>query len=97
MVEITGNTFPVKDELKALGGRWLPARKAWAVPDDKAEQARQLVADAVASPKRPGGYRPRSCVVCGITPQRNSRGYTDTVIYRSGECRDCFEERKMGY
>jgi hypothetical protein len=42
-VKITGNTFPVKEELKALGGKWNGAEKCWEVPEDKAEQARQLV------------------------------------------------------
>ena len=49
-VAITGNTFPVKDQIKALGGRWDAERKAWMVPADRAEQARQLVAGA------PKGY-----------------------------------------
>jgi hypothetical protein len=40
---ITGNTYPVKDQLKALGGKWDPASKGWLVPDDKAEIARVLV------------------------------------------------------
>lgn len=44
VVAITGNTFPVKDQLRALGGRWNADRKAWMVPAEKADQARQLVA-----------------------------------------------------
>jgi TPR repeat protein len=40
---IVGNTYPVKDQLSALGGRWNPDRKAWMVPVDKAEVARSLV------------------------------------------------------
>jgi hypothetical protein len=43
MVAIKGNTYPVKDQLKALGGKWDAAGKAWMVPDEKAEQARALV------------------------------------------------------
>ncbi len=41
---ITGNTYPVKDQLKALGGRWNPDQNAWMVPADKADQAKALVA-----------------------------------------------------
>src|SRR5208282_2050354 len=40
---IIGNTYPVKDQLKALGGRWSPDQHAWMVPADKANQARALV------------------------------------------------------
>ncbi|MFO0448677.1 MAG: DUF5710 domain-containing protein [Pseudomonadota bacterium] len=32
MVRIYGNTYPVKDQIKALGGRWSAAEKAWFVP-----------------------------------------------------------------
>ncbi len=35
MVAITGNTFPVKDKLKELGGRWDPKFKVWMVPKSK--------------------------------------------------------------
>ncbi len=40
---IIGNTYPVKDHLRALGGRWNSDRKAWMVPADKAEEAKALV------------------------------------------------------
>lgn len=43
-VLITGNTYPVKDALKALGGRWDAAEKGWRVPVDRAGEARRLVA-----------------------------------------------------
>lgn len=48
---IKGNTYPVKDELKALGARWDAEQKAWAVPSDRAEEARAIVAGA--GPKTP--------------------------------------------
>lgn len=48
-VAITGNTYPVKDQLKALGARWNPDTKSWLVPDNKAEQARALVSGAPKS------------------------------------------------
>ena len=43
MIAITGNTYPVKDQIKALGGKWDANSKSWIVPDDKAEQARALL------------------------------------------------------
>jgi hypothetical protein len=64
---ITGNTYPVKDRLKALGGRWDPDQKAWIVPDEKAEEARKLVASAPVQAK-PNGYRTNrryECDECG--------------------------------
>lgn len=41
----------------------------------------------------------RVCCVCGHKEERDSRGYVQagTRILRSGECQDCYEERKMGY
>ena len=37
------------------------------------------------------------CKVCGVVQTTNRRGYPNVQIYRSGECQDCYEERKMGY
>ncbi len=52
---ITGNTFPVKDALRALGGRWDAAAKGWRVPSAKADQARALVSGRAAPS---GGAKP---------------------------------------
>jgi len=43
---ITGNTYPVKDSIKALGGRWNKLAKGWEVPEDKEEEAQALVSSA---------------------------------------------------
>ena len=60
-VAITGNTYPVKDQLKALGAKWDVDRKCWTITDSKAEQARQIVAAAPAeAPATPG-----KCKKCG--------------------------------
>lgn len=91
MIAITGNTYPVKDRLKALGARWNPGLKAWMISEDRAEQARQIVSAAPASTSAPRPYHATNCKVCGISEGPRVR------IYRSGECQDCFEERKMGY
>jgi hypothetical protein len=64
MADISGNTFPVKDRLRALGGRWNAARQCWTVPDAVAEQARELVAGAGPAKAR-GGRAPRTCATCG--------------------------------
>lgn len=88
-VLITGNTYPVRQELARLGGVWDATAKGWRVPASKAEEARKLVGGAVAQTS----HRPHKCKVCGYVPT----GKFGDKIYRSGECRDCYEERKMGY
>lgn len=42
-VLITGNTFPVKEALKALGGHWDASERGWRVPAAKAADAKALV------------------------------------------------------
>ena len=54
-VLVTGNTYPVKDQIKSLGGRWDAAAKGWRVPAAGAAKAQALVAGA---PK--AAYRPRA-------------------------------------
>ncbi len=65
MTAITGNTYPVRTELRALGGQWDGAKKAWYVPDDRAEEARGLLTVGAARantsrrsrrPREIGGY-----------------------------------------
>lgn len=70
-VEIQGNTYPVRDQLKALGGKWDASRKIWMVPANKAEEARRLVANAPVQPRRGAKSSsssqrgPRVCKACG--------------------------------
>ncbi len=71
-VSITGNTYPVKDQLKALGGRWNPDQKSWMVPADKADAARALVSGAgpkaTYTPSRTSSYssyQRGKCSHCG--------------------------------
>ena len=95
MVPVIGNTFPVKEDLKKLGARWDPDKKAWMVPEDKVEEAKKLVEAAptkqIGNASKP--FRHTRCQVCG----HKATGRYGDVIYKSGECRDCYEERKMGY
>lgn len=44
MATIIGNTYPVRDQLRAMGGTWNPALKGWTVPEHRAAEARALVA-----------------------------------------------------
>lgn len=61
MHAITGNTYPVKDQLKALGAKWDAEKKCWMITADKAAQAQQIVTGAKSSPRRytgaPMSYR----------------------------------------
>jgi len=52
---ITGNTSPVNEQIKALGGRWNGTVKGWEVPDEVADQARALVPPGEAR----AGFVPR--------------------------------------
>lgn len=70
-VLITGNTYPVRAQLKTLGGRWDSVAKGWLVPDDKAEQARKLVGTPAVAARSPNtsSFRPYGrhgiCAACG--------------------------------
>lgn len=64
-VAITGNTYPVKDQIKALGGRWDAERKAWMVPVERAAQARQLVHSSSRSTYRRRWNEDNQCEMCG--------------------------------
>ena len=67
-VASSGNTYPVRDKLKAMGGKWNPDKKAWMVPAEKVEAARKIVGAAPASAPRNtssrGGSR-GTCEHCG--------------------------------
>ena len=59
VVAITGNTYPVKDQLRAMGARWNQDQKAWMVRADQEELARRIVSGGVtthaqAAPPAPG-------------------------------------------
>lgn len=63
-VAITGNTYPVRTQLRALGGEWNAAEKAWMVPEERAAEARALVSNRGAHGER-----------AAARPSRRSRGY----------------------
>jgi hypothetical protein len=60
---ITGNTFPVKDKIKALGGKWDAEAKGWRVPPENEAQALALVAKTPAKAKRPR-FNHNGCWAC---------------------------------
>ena len=52
LVQITGNTYPVKDQLKALGARWNGENKCWMIDAAKADEALEIVAGSKSAPAR---------------------------------------------
>lgn len=48
IVELVGNTYPVREKLKTLGARWNAAKKCWTIVSDKADAARAIVSGTVS-------------------------------------------------
>lgn len=48
LVPITGNTYPVKDALKAIGATWNTEKRSWMIAESKAEYARAIVSGEAA-------------------------------------------------
>jgi hypothetical protein len=42
MVAIAGNTYPVKEQLKALGAKWNPDAKSWMIDESKIKEAKKI-------------------------------------------------------
>lgn len=82
MTLITGNTYPVKEQIKALGGKWNRIANGWNVPDDKADEARELVESAGEST-----YTPRSRKRYRSTYTRFNSG-AEVYTNRNGRCED---------
>ena len=61
MTQITGNTYPVREQLKKLGGRWDPRLRVWMVPEDRADDARSAVSAVTHQrPALSGNTRPQT-------------------------------------
>lgn len=83
MTTITGNTYPVKEQIKALGGTWNKAAQGWNVPDDKADQARALVASA-----GPSTFTPRKTNRYQGSHYARFSGGGEVYTNRRGRCED---------
>ena len=82
---ITGNTYNVKDALKALGGRWDSAARGWRVPAEKSDAARALV----SAPTAKASFQ-SARLVCRSCGQSGTRGdYPFSTMPGSGRCDDC--------
>lgn len=80
MTLITGNTYPVKDQIRAMGGIWQPRAKGWLVPDSAVAAAEELVENATAQPqpRKSGGRGVYTRFAGGGEHYRN----------RAGRCED---------
>jgi len=97
MTLITGNTFPVKEQIKALGGKWNPTAKGWNVPDDKAEEAQALVANAPKSKTRSDNFA--NAVAAATSNGRiDVRQLRDSLgAGRARRGRRCYDCKGTGY
>lgn len=68
-VRISGNTYPVRIELRALGGRWDADGRCWWVPSEHAAEALALLPAPTVAPSRTGWTR---CTDCGDRVQRGT-------------------------
>lgn len=79
MALITGNTYPVKEAIKRLGGRWNRVLTGWDVLEENAEAARTLVESA-------GTDYSRSHVT--VTTHTVFAGGGEVYTNRRGRCED---------
>jgi len=54
---VIGNTYPIKDEIRALGGRWDKVRRGWLVPDNQYDKVIGLLSAQKISDKIIGHIR----------------------------------------
>lgn len=40
---LEGNTYPIRDVIKARGGKWMPNAKVWKVPDEHYEELAAMI------------------------------------------------------
>ena len=89
LVAITGNTYPVKEQLKALGARWNAEQKVWMVAENKAAEAQKLV--TAAGPKKSFAPIARTFVARRAWAHVHSGGvgYCGARGCGAGGCPDC--------
>jgi hypothetical protein len=96
-VAISGNTYPVKEQLKALGARWNADEKCWMVAESQAIRAREIVAGAGQKKSYSGASRYGSYATIGQRQNERmaSTGWTGCSCGsiegrpRSSDCSQC--------
>src|SRR3990167_1088102 len=82
-VYVRGNTFAIRDAIKAAGGHWDGEQKAWWVGATKRVELEAAIASA--KPAAQSSYRPSRCKQCGAAADRYRK------IYRTGVCGRFFD------
>ena len=86
-VLITGHTYPVRQQMRDLGGVWNKAAQGWDIPAARADEARALVAGAGA-PSRRGRFAARPPRRAYGSSYTRFAGGGDVFTNRSGRCID---------
>lgn len=95
---IVGNTYPVRDQIRALGAHWDSERKAWWTA--KAEEARQLAerlngaqTAPAASQGAPSSKAPRDGLNSVVAGRATYKGHTYYVAGRTAKGRTHWDDR----
>lgn len=75
---VEGNTYPVREQIKALGGKWDAGKKLWMVPSANWYAAAMIVTGAekaTAAPSYASGGAPGRCIDCGAHSGKYRRCY----------------------
>jgi hypothetical protein len=76
MVPIIGNTYPIKEKLKAMGGKWNSRDKVWTVPAHREEEALTLLpSSSFGSRSRRSGGMCEDAPCCGCCGPQGDGDY----------------------
>jgi hypothetical protein len=67
MIPLSGNTYPIRKQLKILGGEFNSAAKVWMLPADRIAEARKILGNGRGEPGPKGEEKP--------TPACGSSGF----------------------
>lgn len=65
-ITLTGNTYPIKDQIKARGGKWDPVVKGWKVQVQYAEELKAMMQKEKTFEHQ--GQLWEECEFCGNEP-----------------------------
>jgi hypothetical protein len=52
MLPLKGKTYPIRDQLRAMGGEFDKGSNVWMIPADRIAEARKLIASGTISPQQ---------------------------------------------
>ncbi len=88
-IYLVGNTFPLKDRIKQLGGHWDGERKQWWLSSRKAKEAEALLAEvnAAESPVHPLGEDADQVRLVGKATYKGRTYYVRALTLDGTRCR----------